>query len=65
MEETDAKAKTFEITLARHKLVQSLQEKMDERGWKVKRKEWEWVIPAGKLGYYYGLSHTLIIKPRA
>ena len=36
VEETDAKAKMFEITLTRHKLAQSLREKMDERGWKVK-----------------------------
>ena len=47
IEETDKKAKTFQICFERYKLANSLREKLELKGWKVKWKEWEWWIPAG------------------
>ena len=46
IEETDKKAKTFQIAFARYQLANSLREKLDARGWRVKHKEWEWRIPS-------------------
>lgn len=49
VEEMDVKATSFTIMFKRYKLEMEVCEKLNSKGWKVKRKDWEWLIPTGKL----------------
>lgn len=57
VEEPDMKATSFMISFKCYKLAMELHEKLNQKGWKVKRKDWEWIIPRGKIVFIFIDKH--------
>ncbi|KAF8590681.1 hypothetical protein K439DRAFT_1611818 [Ramaria rubella] len=58
IDEIDDKAQVFSTNLARYNAAMQLQKCLNEKGWKVKKKMFEWVTPLDEQGW----PHTIIGK---